>query len=353
MRREQDRSHRLPFGLLGRHRDGRSATRAPRQCRLPGQRLPGRGHHVDHGGAEAPESAGGLRDGFRDGGHGAARPRDRREEDQGRDQCRRRQSAGLPRRRAEGLRGSRREAQGRGGAGRRSAAAHRRAAQARHQGDGYRRGAAGPGCLDERLSRRLPDRPRPERGRRRGDHRPLRRLRGHAGLPDPCLRLEHGRSRPAGGRHALRPHHRVRRAVQRRQLHRLAPGAGLRQHGLPGRRGFGRRQLRARQARQHRRPDHDRDGRRADALRDRRSAGLHRARRGLRLHAGEVRTGRQGPGEGVGRQGAARNRHLQGLDDLPRRLQVQLDLHAGRPRGGGQGPPQRRDDRQEDAADAG
>ena len=48
---------------------------------------------------------------------GAARPRDRREEDQGHHQCRRRESAGLPRRRAEGLRGGRREAQGRGRAG--------------------------------------------------------------------------------------------------------------------------------------------------------------------------------------------------------------------------------------------
>ena len=32
----------------------------------------------------------------------------------------------------------------------------------------------------------------------------------------------HGRPRPAGRRHAVRPHHRMRRAVQRRQLHRLA-----------------------------------------------------------------------------------------------------------------------------------
>ena len=53
--------------------------------------------------------------------------------------------------------------------------------------------------------------------------------------------LDAGRSRPARGRHAVRPHHRMRRAVQRRQLHRLAAGARLRQHGLPDRRGVERR----------------------------------------------------------------------------------------------------------------
>ena len=71
----------------------------------------------------------------------------------------------------------------------------------------------------------FPDRPRARRRRRRGDHRPLRRFGGDARRADPRLRLEHGRSRCAGGRHALRPHHRVRRAVQWRQLHRLAAGA--------------------------------------------------------------------------------------------------------------------------------
>ena len=191
-------------------------------------------------------------------GHGAARARDRRQEDQGRHQCRRREPAGLPRRRAESLRGGGRDAQGRGRAGRRSAAAGRRAAQARHPRDGYRRRAAGEDRQHERLSRRLPDRPRARRRRRRGDHRPLRRFGGDAGRADPCLRLEHGRSRRARGRHAVRPHHRMRRAVQRRQLHRLAAGAGLRRHGLPGRRGRGRRLVRAGQARRHRRPDQHR-----------------------------------------------------------------------------------------------
>ena len=96
--------------------------------------------------------------------------------------------------------------------------------------------------------------------------------------------------------------------------------------------------VRARQARRHRRPDHAGHGGRADALRDRRSARLHRARRGLRLHRGALRAGRQGPRARVGRQGPAADRHLQGLDDLARRLQAQHDLHAGRARGGGQGP---------------
>ena len=122
---------------------------------------------------------------FVHGRDGAARARDRRQEDQGRDQCRRRESAGLPRRRAESLRGGRRDAQGRGRAGRRPAAAGRRAARARHPGDGYRRGAAGQDRQHERLSRRLPDRPRAGRGRRRGDHRPLRRFGGDAGRADP------------------------------------------------------------------------------------------------------------------------------------------------------------------------
>ena len=108
----------------------------------------------------------------------------------------------------------------------------------------------------ERLSRRLPDRPRAGRRRRRGDHRPLRRFGGDAGRADPRLRLDAGRSRPARRRHAVRPHHRMRRAVQRRQLHRLAAGAGLRQHGLSHRRGVERRRLRALQARRHRRADH-------------------------------------------------------------------------------------------------
>ena len=65
--------------------------------------------------------------------------------------------------------------------------------------------------------------------------------------------------------------------------------------------------------------------------------------------AGALRAGRQGPRARVGRQGPAAVRHLQGLDDLARRLQAQLDLHAGRPRGRGQGPAQRRADHQEDA----
>ena len=228
----------MPFRLLGRHRDRRRPARAPRQCRLSGERLPGRGHHVDHGGAEAPEPAGGLCHGLRHHRHGSARARDRRQEDQGHHQCRRREPAGLPRRRAEGLRGGRRDAQGGRCSGRRSAAAGRRAAQARRPRDGYRRRAAGQDRQHERLSRRLPDRPRARRRRRRGDHRPLRRFGGDPGRADPRLRLEHGRSRRAGRGHAVRPHHRMRRAVQRRQLHRLAPGAGLRQHGLPGGRGL-------------------------------------------------------------------------------------------------------------------
>ena len=51
-----------------------------------------------------------------------------------------------------------------------------------------------------------------------------------------------------------------------------------------------------------------------------------------------LRAGRQGPRARVGRQGPAADRHLQGLDDLARRLQAQHHLHAGRARGGGQGP---------------
>ena len=53
------------------------------------------------------------------------------------------------------------------------------------QGDGYRRRAAGAHRQHERLSRWLPDRPCARRGRRRGDHRPLRRLGGDAGCADP------------------------------------------------------------------------------------------------------------------------------------------------------------------------
>ena len=62
-------------------------------------------------------------------------------------------------------------------------------------------------------------------GAQRGDRRPLHRYRADAGAHGPPLRLARGRLRQTGRRHHRRPHHRMRRAVHRRQL----PG-GLAEH---------------------------------------------------------------------------------------------------------------------------
>ncbi|PRD37549.1 UNVERIFIED_CONTAM: hypothetical protein NCL1_05854 [Trichonephila clavipes] len=125
----------------------------------------------------------------------------------------------------------------------------------------------------------------------------------------------------------------MRRAVHRRQFHRLADrGRRLRGHGLSVRGHSRGRQLRGRQARGHRRRRDRGHGRRADALRDRRPARLPAAGRALRLHRRHADPGRPGPGAGAGRGRRHAAGHLQGLRHHAARQPHHLDLPHGRTR---------------------
>ena len=106
----------------------------------------------------------------------------------------------------------------------------------------------------ERLHRRVPAGGGAGHGRERGDRRALHRYRAGAGADGSPVRLDGGRLRQARGGHDRRTHHRMRRAVHRRQLPGgLADHSRHGEHRLPDRRGGARRQLRGDEARGGRR----------------------------------------------------------------------------------------------------
>ena len=216
---------------------------------------------------------------------GAARARDRREEDQGRHQRRRRQSAGLPRRGAEGLRGGGRDAQGRASCW---ATTCSRASTS----------CARLGIREMDTGAELPAR--------------IASMNAYLGGFPIARALAEGADVVITGRcvdsavtlgalihdfgWSMDDHDRLAAGTLCGHIiecgaqcnggnftdWRLVPDYD--NMGFPIAEVEDDGSLRARQARRHRRADHAGDGGRADALRDRRSARLHRARRGLRLH---------------------------------------------------------------------
>ena len=168
---------------------------------------------------------------------------------------RRRQSARLPRRGRGACRRSerRRQSEGRDRLRRRSVSEHRRPARVGRAArqHGYRSAAVRRSrarSVGERVPRRRRHREGARARRERHHHRTCRRCRGDARADDVRVRLGGDRLGPGRGGDRGRAHHRVRSAVHRRQLHRLAARKKLPAHGLSHRRGGRRRQLRRHEA---------------------------------------------------------------------------------------------------------
>ncbi len=347
---DQDRTHRLRLGLLGRHLQRRRPAGEGRRAGLPGVRLPGRNHPVDHGRRAPEEPRGRLRHRLRRSA-GAAAGRDRRQARPRRQQCRRGQPAGLRQGPGSRLREGRGAAEDRRAGGRQPAAPGRRAGQGRDRGNVQRR----PAAADVRVDERLPGRARHSRsagaGRGHRHHRPRGGQRGGQRRPGTRVRLGLERLRQTGPGRAGRAHHRMRRAVHRRQLHRLGKRAGLRAHRLPHRRSAGQRRLRGHQAAGHGRPGHPAERRRADALRDRRPARLSAARRGLRLHRRAAAPGRPRPRRPQRRPRPAAHRPVQGQRHLSRRLPLHRQLPDRRHRRSEEGRAREPGDHRQDRGD--